>query len=511
MTTQPNWWDLTPGNNGLYGTTPNPALYQNNQYARNEYAPQGQAPQPLGAGWMAGPTNDPTNNLALNSLASLQGQKAGIFTPEAAPNTGGFDKPALAPNPGGFQKTAAPTTNNGTVVNGQTNGTNTAKTGTAGRTGASYSGFLAANPGFDPWTNLDQYAGPNAGNDPILAQAFGWTNQWARDNGFADGSQIPLAQKQQVFLSNLERARQQFADYAVDGQPHPGAITWEQSQASRIPNQGWSYQAGSGLHGGAQPASNNGSAPAPTKTAPAPTTAPTTAPAPTPPATGGKTVADPTTLPSFDANGILQDPNKALPMGTYYQANPGEAANQALASMGIASSNHNAFADTLRAIANQVAPEIANSIGFGANQTGAMDSLKNLPQLLAGLLFGNHGGMYGNLAGMGSQMMNGIGAVNPATGHSYAQGMNTDLVQRLMSVANALRGMGSNEYMQNYRKNALQDQFAQFGNTTAGVVRNGGTLPTGDTLLANDPYGLWGTVPNPSGTNPLGSGGGNRQ
>jgi len=121
------------------------------------------------------------------------------------------------------------------------------KTGTSGRTGASYAQFLAQHPDFDPWVNLDTYAGKGAGNDPILAQALAWTNQWATANGYGDGSLIPLQQKQQIFFSNLERARQQWADYTVDGQSHPGAITWEQSAASRIPNQGWAYEAGWGL------------------------------------------------------------------------------------------------------------------------------------------------------------------------------------------------------------------------------------------------------------------------
>jgi hypothetical protein len=122
---------------------------------------------------------------------------------------------------------------------------------TAGRTGATYDTFLAANPGFDPWTNLDQYAGAGAGNDPILAQAFGWTNEWARNNGYSDGSNIPLAQRQRIFLANVERARQQWSDNANDAGARRG-VTWEQSQASRIPNQGWSYTGP--YTGGANPA-----------------------------------------------------------------------------------------------------------------------------------------------------------------------------------------------------------------------------------------------------------------
>lgn len=122
------------------------------------------------------------------------------------------------------------------------------KTGTAGRTGATYAKFLAANPQFDPWTNGDSYWGAGGGNDPIIAQAFGWTNAWARDHGYADGSQIPLAQKQQMFLANLERARQQWADNANDPTARQG-VTWETSAASKIPNEGWYYEAGSGLTG----------------------------------------------------------------------------------------------------------------------------------------------------------------------------------------------------------------------------------------------------------------------
>lgn len=193
----------------------------------------------------------------------IPGSPGYVTSDGQAPGTGGNGAPSVAPPPA----PPAPGTTGAGWSSEQ-------KTGTAGRTGASYAAFLAANPGFDPWSNLDQYAGANAGNDPILAQAFGWTNQWARNNGFNDGSNIPLAQRQQVFLSNLERARQQFADYAVDGQPHPGAITWEQSQASRIPNQGWSYAAGSGLHGAPQP----GAPPAAPSIVPpiAPTAAPVT-------------------------------------------------------------------------------------------------------------------------------------------------------------------------------------------------------------------------------------------
>lgn len=132
--------------------------------------------------------------------------------------------------------------------NAQTNGTNKARTGTAGRTGATYATFLAANPNFDPWTNGDAYWGAGGGNDPIIAQAFGWTNQWARDNGYNDGSQIPLAQKQQIFFANLERARQQWADNANNPTARQG-VTWETSAASKIPNEGWYYEAGSGLTG----------------------------------------------------------------------------------------------------------------------------------------------------------------------------------------------------------------------------------------------------------------------
>ena len=145
--------------------------------------------------------------------------------------------------PSGGAQTATTGATGGGAPRVGTSGASAAPSGgysTAGRTGATYDTFLAANPGFDPWTNLDQYAGAGAGNDPILAQAFGWTNEWARHNGYSDGSNIPLAQRQRIFLANVERARQQWSDNAND----PGArrnITWEQSAASRIPNQGWSY------------------------------------------------------------------------------------------------------------------------------------------------------------------------------------------------------------------------------------------------------------------------------
>jgi hypothetical protein len=124
---------------------------------------------------------------------------------------------------------------------------------TSGRSGASYRDFLAKNPQFDPWTNLDQHAGQGASQDPIFRFAFAKTNDWARANGYGDGANIPLAQRQQVFMANVERARQQWTDLEAQTATDPNAragmqgVTWGTSAASRLPSQGWGYTANWGL------------------------------------------------------------------------------------------------------------------------------------------------------------------------------------------------------------------------------------------------------------------------
>jgi hypothetical protein len=128
---------------------------------------------------------------------------------------------------------------------------------TAGRSGKSYRDFLAQHPDFNPWGNLDQYAGQGAGDDPIFRFAFAKTNDWARAHGYNDGSDIPLAQRQQVFMANVERARQQWTDLeaqtAWDSDARNGmqGVTWATSKANRIPSTGWAYQAGTGGKGSA--------------------------------------------------------------------------------------------------------------------------------------------------------------------------------------------------------------------------------------------------------------------
>ena len=114
---------------------------------------------------------------------------------------------------------------------------------TSGRSGASYRDFLAANPGFDPYTNLETYTGPGGSQSAAAQQAFGWLNEWARNNGYGDGSRIPPAQRGQMYLAFLERARQGMADRGED---------WGQDAASRIPNSGWGYTPGWGLANGGQ-------------------------------------------------------------------------------------------------------------------------------------------------------------------------------------------------------------------------------------------------------------------
>jgi hypothetical protein len=157
---------------------------------------------------------------------------------------------------------------------------------TAGRSGASYSNFLTQNPNFDPWSNLDQFAGQGAGNDPIFRFAFAKTNDWARANGYNDGSDIPLAQRQQVFMAQVERARQQWADLGQQQQQgDTGAaagmqgVTWETSAANRLANSGWSYQPGWGLsHAGQSWETQNQGVPSTTTVHPGTPSQPVTSP-----------------------------------------------------------------------------------------------------------------------------------------------------------------------------------------------------------------------------------------
>jgi hypothetical protein len=125
---------------------------------------------------------------------------------------------------------------------------------TAGRSGKSYQDFLAQHPDFDPW-QIERYTGQGSSSDPILQFAYAKTNEWARNNGFGDGQNIPLADRQRIFLANVERGRQQWTDLEAQTAWDPGAragmqgVTWGTSAASRLPSQGWAYQAGTGGKG----------------------------------------------------------------------------------------------------------------------------------------------------------------------------------------------------------------------------------------------------------------------
>jgi hypothetical protein len=313
---------------------------------------------------------------------------------------------------------------------------------TAGRTGATYDAFLAANPQFDPWTNLDQYAGQGAGNDPILAQAFGWTNEWARNNGYGDGKNIPLAQRQKVFLANVERARQQWTDNTND----PGArrgITWEQSQASRLPNQGWAYTAGTG--GRTTPATTVTPT---TTTAPGATTAATTGGQ----QTGGPNVADPNGITDPNDPTRTINPNDPSFKGAYWMTHPQEVADQFVRAHNVNPDQHTAMGDWLLKLVNGIAPDIMSTY-FGSNGKLATDALADPNQLLNSIFY-NGGGIGQNLQNYAQTAMNTLRG-NPTMASSLGDSGIQDFLARL----NGLNTFGMNPYMAQAYGNAYDSQM----------------------------------------------------
>lgn len=358
---------------------------------------------------------------------------------------------------------------------------------TSGRTGKSYSAFLAANPGFDPYTNLDAYAGAGGSQSPALQQAFGWLNEWARNNGYQDGKNIPQAQRAQMFLAFVERARQGMADRGEN---------WQADAASRIPNAGWAYTAGWGLtHGGQSyetqgPGATGGGTPA-TTPATTPTTAPATAPATTTtPATGGAPVAgsghfDPSTGQWVPDNAPAA--GEALPQGAFYQANPQVAVTNFLAAHGITPETHSRFGDMLRKLGAGLAPVLAQTLGMGSGAAGAMDQLTNLPAMLTNLIYGGGGQTFGNIGNYANSVLGNVQGTGPG-GTSFLSGMDPGAVENLLKTITGLRGLGLNQYMQNYQQNALQATLDRYGQAD---LATGGTANAGDWYTANDPYGLF--------------------
>ena len=305
---------------------------------------------------------------------------------------------------------------------------------TAGRTGATYDAFLAANPQFDPWTNLDQYAGQGAGNDPILAQAFGWTNEWARNNGYSDGKNIPLAQRQKVFLANVERARQQWTDNTGNTEAQRG-VTWETSAASRLPNQGWAYTAGTG--GRITPATTG------TPAGTTPTTPTTPAPATPGQQTGGPNVADPT---------AATNPNDPAFKGQYWMTHPQEVADQFVRAHGVNPDQHTAMGDWLLKLVNGIAPDVMSTF-FGSNGKPAVDQLSDPNQLLNSIFY-NGGGIGQNLQNYAQTAMNTLRG-NPTMSASLGDSGIQDFLARL----NGLNTFGMNPYMAQAYGNAYDSQM----------------------------------------------------
>lgn len=352
---------------------------------------------------------------------------------------------------------------------------------TAGRSGKSYQQYVN-DPAFDPWTNLDSYLGPGGSQSQAAQQAFGYTNQQARGMGYADGSALPPDLKRQLFLANLERTRQQFADTGQD---------WGGDAASKLQSQGWAYTPGWGLaHGGqsyelqgqgTQPGQATGGGGARTTTPPPPAHDAWMNQPPPAGQTGGPAVPAPALDPGIPGGNAT--PGSAVNGGydLALQTDPTRrmaALFQAL-SIGSPSQQHSWAGSNLMNIGQSLFDPWSKTQGLGGTTPTTQDMIAQFAKYMA-----SGGG------GAGSIRSDAANALQLAGGGGGPfAGMNDQELAPLLQNFSGLAHTGQNPLVQKGYAGLADDAIGQYANTLNQADQTGGNSADLRLLafLANNP------------------------